>query len=353
LRIGLAFDLVPAAARSWDGDGPDDRYEEFDKPETVAALADVLRGLGHEVVLLGDGRELLARVLADPPDLVWNLAEGEGVGRCREARVPAVLEMLGIACTGSDPLTLAAALDKPVAKQLVAAAGVAVPQGIVVTPDSLTELGAAAAASNLAAFAARVPFPWLLKPAYEGSSKGIRTRCLVDSQAQAQGVLRSLVSDYDQPVLVEEFIAGDEVTAGVIGTGSSATLIGTMRIVPRNRDARFVYSIEMKRQWSDNLDYEGPAALPETVLRRLERAALCAYAALGCRDVARIDFRVRDDVPVFLEANPLPGLAPGWSDLVILARGMGIDYPVLIRRILDAALTRIATTSAAPQGTAR
>jgi D-alanine-D-alanine ligase len=351
LRIGLAFDLVPAGATAGSWDGPDDRYEEFDKPETVAALADVLRGIGHEVVLLGDGRELLARVLDDPPDLVWNLAEGEGVGRCREARVPAVLEMLGIACTGSDPLTLAAALDKHVAKQLVAAAGVAVPEGIVVTPDSLAEPGAAA--SHLAAFAAGVPFPWLLKPAYEGSSKGIRTRCLVDSQPQAQGVLRSLVSDYDQPVLVEEFIAGDEVTAGVIGTGSSAELIGTMRIVPRNRDARFVYSIEMKRQWSDTLDYEAPAALPETVLRRLERAALGAYAALGCRDVARIDFRIRDDVPIFLEANPLPGLAPGWSDLVILARGMGIDYHMLINKILDAALARIAAASAGPQRIAR
>jgi D-alanine-D-alanine ligase len=350
LRIGLAFDLVPAGAESWDG--PDDRYEEFDKPETVAALAGVLRGLGHDVVLLGDGRALLARVLADPPDLVWNLAEGEGVGRCREARVPAVLEMLGIACTGSDPLTLAAALDKHVAKQLVAAAGVAVPRGLVVTPESLAENAAAAAAAHLADFAALVPFPWLLKPAYEGSSKGIRSRCLVDSAPQAEDVLRSLVSDYEQPILVEEFVAGDEVTAGVIGTGSSARLIGTMRVVPRNRDARFVYSIEMKREWSDNLDYEGPAALPQTALRRLEHAALCAYAALGCRDVARIDFRVRDEVPVFLEANPLPGLAPGWSDLVILARGMGIDYPELIRQILDAALARIAATSPAPQGTA-
>ena len=110
-------------------DGPDDRFEEFDKPETVEAIAEVLRGEGHEVVLLGDGREFLAQVLADPPDFVWNMAEGEGVGRCREARVPAVLEMLGIPYTGSDPLTLAAALDKDVAKRLVAStAGVAVPE---------------------------------------------------------------------------------------------------------------------------------------------------------------------------------------------------------------------------------
>src|SRR5262249_51983504 len=148
-------------------------------------------------------------------------------------------------------------------------------------------------AAHLADFAALVPFPWLLKPAYEGSSKGIRSRCLVDSAPQADDVLRSLVSDYEQPILVEEFVAGDEVTAGVIGSGPAARLIGTMRVVPRNRDKRFIYSIEMKREWSDNLDYEVPAGLSETVLRRLERSALCAYAALSCRDVARIDFRVR------------------------------------------------------------
>ncbi len=80
----------------------------------------MIRDEGHEVTLLGDGRDFLARVLADPPDFVFNIAEGEGVGRCREARVPAALEMLGIPYSGSDPLTLAASLDKedrPIARR--------------------------------------------------------------------------------------------------------------------------------------------------------------------------------------------------------------------------------------------
>ena len=114
MRVGLAFDLArfhPALRQ----DGPDDRFEEFDRPETVQAIAEVIRGEGHEVVLLGDGRDFLTRVLADPPDFVFNIAEGEGVGRCRESRVPAALEMLGIPYSGSDPLTLAATLDKPIA----------------------------------------------------------------------------------------------------------------------------------------------------------------------------------------------------------------------------------------------
>jgi D-alanine-D-alanine ligase len=346
LKIGLAFDLVPVDCKSLGG--PDDRYEEFDKPETVEALAEVLRGEGHEIVLLGDGRELIAKLLADPPDLVWNLAEGEGIGRCREARVPALLEMLGIPCTGSDPLTLAAALDKGVAKQLVRAVGVAVPDGLSISHDAPP----AEVERRLAGLAARVPPPWILKPAFEGSSKGIRSRCLVDDEARALTVLRELSADYDQPILVEEFVAGEEVTVGLIGEGTNAEVIGTMRVVPRRSEARFIYSIEMKREWRDHLEYEVPARLPEPVLRRLEAAAIDAYAALGCRDVARIDFRIRAGVTYFLEANPLPGLAPGWSDLVILARGMGMGHEDLIRRILDAALVRIGRDPA-PAGGAR
>src|SRR5262245_47862275 len=95
MKIGITFDLLgdlPAV----DSGAPDDFEEEFDAPETIDAIASVIRNLGHEVRLLGDGRAMLERVLAEPPDFVFNLAEGHGVSRSREARVPAVLEMLGI-----------------------------------------------------------------------------------------------------------------------------------------------------------------------------------------------------------------------------------------------------------------
>src|SRR5262249_39920169 len=116
------------------GDLPDDLHEEFDSPDTVQAIAAALRGLGHEIVELCDGRELLERGLADPPDLGFNIAEGQGGGRSREARVPAALELLGIPYTGSDPLTLAATLDKDCARRLARSAGVAVPDGFVARP---------------------------------------------------------------------------------------------------------------------------------------------------------------------------------------------------------------------------
>src|SRR5579859_3778919 len=130
--------------------------------------------MGHEAVKLGDGRELLERLLADPPDLAFNTAEGQGIGRCREARVPAVLEMLDIPFTGSDPLTLAVTLDKDCAKRLVQSAGVKVPRWALFEPhEELHDLGTRD----------RLPYTAIVKPAWEGSSKGIRGQCVVDDPA--------------------------------------------------------------------------------------------------------------------------------------------------------------------------
>jgi D-alanine-D-alanine ligase len=102
----------------------------------------------------------------------------------------------------------------------------------------------------------------------------------------------------------------------------------------------FVYSLEVKREFSDHVRYECPAALSPADTTAVKQSALAAYQALGCRDVARIDFRLRDGVPYFIEANPLPGLAPDWSDLVLLAGALGIEHRQLLRRILAAAMER-------------
>jgi D-alanine-D-alanine ligase len=327
MRIGITYDLK--ADLSGRPDLPDDFQEEFDSPATVEAIAEVLRGLGHQVEKLGDGRELLERLLADPPEFVFNFAEGEGVGRCREARVPAVLEMLGIPYTGSDPLTLAATLDKDCAKRLAASAGVAVPKGLIV---SRTDESALTGRS-------RLNFPVIVKPAWEGSSKGIRNKCLVDRAPDLAGVVGSLLQDYCQPVLVEEYIQGDELTVGVLGNAPPRVL-GVMRVLPNGPTERFVYSLEVKRDWERLVRYDCPARLSAADAAAVEEAALRCYQVLGCRDVSRIDFRLRGGVPYFLEVNPLPGLNPDYSDLVILARAVGWSYERLIGTILQEALAR-------------
>jgi len=276
---------------------------------------------------------LLQRLLTDPPDFVFNIAEGQGVGRSREARVPAVLEMLGIPHTGSDPLTLAVTLDKDCARRLVSTAGVVVPRGLVISPDDPPALYSR---SVMATF----PFPVILKPAWEGSSKGIRNKCVVDRPEDVTEVLQGLWRDHRQPVLLEEFITGDELTVGVLGN-DRPRILGVMRVLPQSQETRFIYSLEVKRDFRRQVSYECPAALAPNDLAPVEKATTAAYRALGCRDVARIDFRLRDGVPYFLEANPLPGLTPEISDLVILANLVGVSHAQLIEAILRTAMDRL------------
>jgi len=308
-----------------------DPEEEFDSPATIQAMAGVVEGLGYEVDLLGEGEAMLHRLLRGPrPDLVFNIAEGAGGLRSREARVPAVLEMLGIPHTGSDPLTLAVTLDKDCAKRLVASAGVATPAWVLYEGDW----------DAIAPQAAALPFPVFIKPAYEGSSKGILDCCLIERLEDLPSALDQLRRACSGPVLVEEFIDGDELTVGLLGNDPPAVL-GVMRVLPKNLTAGpFIYTLDVKHNYLERVEYECPARIAADDMAAVRSAALASWRALGCRDVARLDFRLRDGVAYFLEANPLPGLSPVTGDLVILARAMGVEYPELISRILQAALDR-------------
>lgn len=334
MRIGLTYN-VKGGAPSDTANAPGlaaDAEEEFDSQETIDAIADAIRSLGHEVELLGDGEPLLRKLLDGPrPQLVVNIAEGTGSGRCREARVPAVLEMLGVAYTGSDPLTLAATLDKDCAKRLVQASGVPTPAWALIENGDLDS-----ARNQLAS----LPWPVFVKPAYEGSSKGVLAHSLVKTHEELADVVERAYQAYRQPILVEEFIDGDELTVGVVGDRPQHVL-GIMRVLPRQQqNSPFVYSLEVKRDWEQLVRYESPAQLSPADTAAVERAALAAWRALGCRDVSRFDFRLREGTPYFLEVNPLPGLSPKTGDLVILARGYGVEYPELISRILESAAER-------------
>jgi D-alanine-D-alanine ligase len=318
--------------------GLGDEDEEFDSLETVQAIAAVLQDLGHDVDLLGDGEPLLRRLLDGPrPDLVLNFAEGTGGGRSREARVPAVLEMLGIPYTGSDPLTLAVTLDKDCAKRLVAAAGIATPAWAVFSGDH------AEAEQQLAG----LRLPLIVKPAFEGSSKGILSTSLVRTTTGLAEKLDEVYRHYQQPVLVEEFIEGDELTVGIVGN-QPPQVLGVMRVLPKDKVDTFIYSIEVKRDWQRLVRYECPARLSPADMQAVEQAALAAWRALGCRDVSRIDFRLRDGVPYFLEVNPLPGLSPKSGDLVLLSGMMGIEYSELVSRIVGAAIERYGLAAKTP-----
>jgi D-alanine-D-alanine ligase len=359
MRIGITYDLKTESSPSEESSCqlPDDWQEEFDSPATLEGIAGALRALGHEVDMLGDGRELIEHLLSTPPDFVFNMAEGQGIGRSREARVPAILEMLGIPFSGSDPLTMAVSLDKDCAKLLVQAAGVAVPRGSVVEDGRwkinngqlrIEKFESISRNSNPHSSSLDLPssilnsgmsFPLIVKPAWEGSSKGIRSNSLAASPDELASAIDSLQMDHRQPVLVEEFIDGDELTVGILGN-DPPKILGIMHVLPRQPTSRFIYSLDVKRDFLRQVRYECPARIPPVALEAVRQAALIVYQALGCRDVARIDFRLREGVPYFLEVNPLPGLNPETSDLVIMARLCGWTYEKLIETILQAAMKR-------------
>jgi D-alanine-D-alanine ligase len=327
MRIGLSYDLKEAV--SVEQDDPVDALEEYDSLETIEIISAALEAKGHSVVRLGGGSEFIDNIRRVKVDFVFNIAEGRGSYRSREAQVPSVLEMLDIPYTGSDPQCLSICLDKPVTKKLVAAAGVSTPPWLVIADNE------AFVRTSWDEF----PFPAIIKPAYEGSSKGIGLDSIVNIPEQAAVTVPKLLAYYRQPVMVEEFIAGDEVTVGIIGN-SPPKVLGLMRILPRKNEAPFVYSLEVKRDWKALVDYECPAQLDGKVLDQISVSSLKVFKALECRDFARLDFRVNPEgEPYFLEINPLPGLGT-YSDLVIMAIKLGWTHEALIGAVFDAALER-------------
>jgi len=196
MRIGLAYDLKDDIEAG--GDCPEDALEEYDSKKVIRAISANLRLLGHSTVNLGGGRKFLVNILKTKVDIVFNIAEGRGNLRSREAQVPSVLEMLNIPYTGSDPLTLAVTLDKPLAKQIVNGAGVSTPPWVTVScEEDLKTL------KNQS-----IPLPAFIKPAFEGSSKGIRLTSCVNTSRQALAAAGALLRRYNQPVIIEKYIEG-------------------------------------------------------------------------------------------------------------------------------------------------
>jgi len=271
MRIGLTYDLkddVEAGRNT-----PEDALEEYDSLEVVDAIASGLHALGHSTIKLGGGRQFLSKTLKTRVDIVFNISEGRGSLRSREAQVPSVLEMLDIPYTGSDPQTLAITLDKALTKQLVRAAGVPTPPWLLV--DSQAALRGLSDGD--------FPLPAFIKPAFEGSSKGIRLTSRADTAARARTITRALLKQYNQPVLIEKYIEGEEVTVGMVGN-APPSIVGIMRVIPKKKFKTFVYSLEVKRDWRNLVDYECPARLSKSTMKRITEAGrmsdLCVIAGV-------------------------------------------------------------------------
>lgn len=314
MRIGLTYDLQT--------DPEDPRQVEFDPPRTIDVLTGALTELGHEVVPLGSAHQLLSpQERLEGLALVLNLAEGSS-GRCREAWVPMLLEQWGIPFVGSDATAQALALDKAMTKRLAAWAGVPTPRWVVATDPRRLPLELPAA------------FPLIVKPRYEGSGIGVDPGAVVNDPEALRRRVAWLIGRGYQDGLIEEFIPFGEVTVWLIGNDPPTVFPAIQR--PLDPSTRL--STHVARRAVEGIC---PVELTLALEAAVGRMAQAVFEALGCRDLARVDFRVdAEGRPWFLEINPLPSFSPE-EGLGLLADALGTTYRHLVGQVLEAARTRL------------
>jgi D-alanine-D-alanine ligase len=326
MHIGLTYDLRSDYLAEGYGE---EETAEFDSQVTIDGLDGALRELGHQTDRIGHARNLISRLAAgDRWELVFNIAEGlYGIGR--EAQVPAILDVYQIPYTFADPLVAALCLHKGLTKLVVLQAGVPTPDYCLIQRIEDTQR-------------VSLPYPVFAKPVAEGTGKGITPASKISDAQSLRTVCAELLARYRQPVLVETYLPGREMTVGIVGTGTEARVLGTMGIVLRAEAEPEVYSYSNKELSEERVDYLLLSPEHDPQAREAEAIALAAWQALGCRDAGRMDFRC-DSIgrPHFLEVNPLAGMHPTHSDLPMLCRMAGISYVELVDQIVRSAARRI------------
>jgi D-alanine-D-alanine ligase len=326
VKIGLTYDL----RSDYLAEGYSEiETAEFDREETIDALEEILKVLGHNPERIGNVRRLIERLVAgDRWDLVFNIAEGlKGIGR--EAQVPAILDIYSIPYTFSDPMVMSLTLHKGMTKRIIRDAGIP-------TSDFLVVEGAIKGGDIL------FQPPFFIKPVAEGTGKGVSPSSIIHRLEDLEPACEVMLNEYQQPVLVERYLSGREFTIGITGTGNDAVIIGTIEVHLLKGAEQGVYSYINKERCEELVEYRIADSTVDPVVKRAEEISLRAWQTLGCRDAGRVDIRCdKENSPYFLEVNPLAGLHPDHSDLPIISKGVGLSYQALIERIIISASKRI------------
>ncbi len=323
LTVGIAYNLKKGIVSE-----VEDIEAEYDSFDTIEAIRQVFLDQGLKVELLEADAGFVERLKNTKVDIVFNIAEGI-FGRGREAQVPAILNFFGIPFTGSDETTLAMALDKAITKRFLSTYYVNTPNYFLVKSPDFCHFP-------------HMNFPVIVKPNFEGSGKGISDLAVVDDMEQLVNLIRKNFKLYNQPMLIEEFIKGREFTVGILGNGNDMKVFEPMEIcyLKEERENR-IYSYNVKINYKQYVEYVCPPNLDKKIIDEMKKTAVNIYSALDCNDFSRIDFRLSDEgVIMFIEINPLPGLAPGYSDYPMLAQFCGMEYNTLVLSVLNSALKR-------------
>jgi D-alanine-D-alanine ligase len=298
-----------------------------------AHVQDALLRLGHEVVALDTGPELVAGLLEAEPDIAFIALHGRDG---EDGSVQELLETIGIAFTGSRPSACMRATDKALAKHLMGEAGIPTPRFRAFHESAVKELGAAAA---IPALESDLGLPLVVKPAHGGSALGVK---FARTSEELPGAMVGAFS-YDRAILLETYVRGRDLAVSIMESaedreaGAELLALPVVEAVPREEE---FYDYESRYEIGMTT-FMCPAELGEETTRRAQNLALEVYRLLGCRGVARVDLMLEQATGELwvLETNVVPGMTET-SLLPQAADAAGIPFDELVQRILDSALTR-------------
>jgi len=325
LRIGFAYDEPVKQDKLNEVESVEAEYED---ERTLSWMRATLQQLGT-VIDLPWSPGILSELAEVALDVIFNITEAVS-GRNRESLIPAMAEAKGIPCTGTDAVGLGISLDKSLTK--VIARHVGIPTAHFVKVDSIGQWEQLVPELNT------LRFPVIAKPNTGGSSLGIRNASRTDSLSELYDIVKWVLDNLEDSVLVEEFIFGREFTVGLFARPQLEVLpIAEIRIGDGSPGSFYFYERKSKHK----KELICPATPPNDTKELMTDYARRIFDALNCRDIARVDFRAGSDgVPYLLEINPLPGLSPYSSIFPIQAQAAGISPEDVIHQLIRNVLTR-------------
>ncbi len=304
--------------------------------EEMDDIKDALNSIGYKTTTFnvdGDVYRLFDYLKTEPPDIIFNLVECVENQAIQEMHVAGLYELMKIPYTGAGPLALGLALHKPRVKELLGYHGIRTPGFRVYR-----------AGDKIAA--PDIPFPLIVKPSSEDASVGIEDGSVVETVAELRRRVQYIIEEYEQPALVEEFIDGRELNVAILGSRRPTTLpISEIDFSGLKETMRKIVTYEAK--WMHGtIAFDGtkgvcPAQLPAKVEAEIKATALRCFNIIGCRDYARVDFRLsKSGLPYVLEVNPNPDISDD-AGFARSARAQGYTYPEAIGKIVESTFERI------------
>ncbi|MDD5089971.1 MAG: GNAT family N-acetyltransferase [Candidatus Wallbacteria bacterium] len=328
MKVGIVYNLVEHPERGLEKDILADN-------DVIRMAADVKSALRdrHCVFTIKIDHETLFGMSKKSFDIVFNLCEGLDGNVAGEALFAAVLETKGIPFTGGNSLTLGLCCDKSKTKDILAENDIPTPKHQVFTADD-----------KKISLEKYLRYPLIVKPVHEDASIGISDSSVVRNRTELEHQVKFIIESYRQPALVEEFIDGRELNVSVIGNGDSAQALPVAEIdFQLSADRPKILTYEAK--WAAESEESRltpvicPARLSKALEKKVKRMALAASRITGCRDYARVDFRLLDDEPYVIDINPNPDLSRS-AGLARSAGVAGFSYQQLVEYILDSAISR-------------